>query len=141
MHVDVKKLGNIPDGAGWRYVGRKQGDRNRASTPDKPRNHYGGPKLGYASVHTVLDDHSRVAYTEVHDDENAVTAVGVLHRAVDLVRAAWRHHRAGAVGQRRRLPVLLVARHVRDAVDPAQAHTPVPATNEWEGRALPPDCG
>lgn len=46
MHVDVKKLGNIPDGAGRRYVGRKQGDRNRASTPDKPRNHYGGPKLG-----------------------------------------------------------------------------------------------
>jgi hypothetical protein len=33
-------------------------------------------------VHTVLDDHSRVAYTEVHDDETAVTAVAVSHRAV-----------------------------------------------------------
>lgn len=36
VHVDVKKLGNIPDGGGWRYVGRPQGDRNRAATPGKP---------------------------------------------------------------------------------------------------------
>jgi transposase len=56
VHVDVRKLGSIPDGGGWRYVGRKQGDRNRVSTPDKPRNRYGGPNLGYAFVHTVLDD-------------------------------------------------------------------------------------
>ncbi|UBH25215.1 IS481 family transposase [Micrococcus porci] len=83
VHVDVKKLGNIPDGGGWRYVGRLQGGRNRAATPDKPRNQYGGPKLGYAFVHTVIDDHSRVAYTEVHDDETAITAVAVLHRAVE----------------------------------------------------------
>jgi hypothetical protein len=40
------------------------------------------PKMGYAYLHTVLDDHSGVAYTEVHDDETAVTAAGVLHRAV-----------------------------------------------------------
>ena len=32
LHVDVKKLGNIPDGGGWRYVGRAQGDKNRAAT-------------------------------------------------------------------------------------------------------------
>lgn len=82
VHVDVKKLGNIPDGGGWRYVGRRQGGKNRAVTPGKPRNQYGGPKLGYAFVHTVIDDHSRVAYTEVHDDERAVTAVAVLRRAV-----------------------------------------------------------
>ncbi|GAA4687681.1 hypothetical protein GCM10025781_00340 [Kocuria gwangalliensis] len=79
----MKKIGNIPDGGGWRYVGRQQGEKNRAATPGKPRNQYGGPKLGYAFVHTVIDDHSRVAYTEVHDDETAVTAVGVLHRAVE----------------------------------------------------------
>ncbi len=34
-------------------------------------------------MHTIIDDHSRVAYTEVHDDETAVTAVAVLHRAVE----------------------------------------------------------
>lgn len=83
MHVDVKKLGNIPDGGGWRYVGRRQGNKNRSSTPDKPKNQWHNPKLGYAYVHTVLDDHSRVAYTEVHDDETALTAAAVLHRSVD----------------------------------------------------------
>ena len=36
LHVDVKKYGNIPDGGGWRFVGRAQGERNRAATPDKP---------------------------------------------------------------------------------------------------------
>jgi transposase InsO family protein len=82
LHVDVKKLGNIPDGGGWRYVGRAQGNRNRAATPDKPRNAHHNPKLGTAFVHTVLDDHSRVAYAEIHDDETAATAAGVLRRAV-----------------------------------------------------------
>ncbi|WP_187662137.1 IS481 family transposase [Microbacterium sp. Nx66] len=82
VRVDVKKIGNVPDGGGWRYVGRQQGEKNRAATPDKPRNRYGGPKLGYAFVHTVIDDHSRVACTEIRDDESTVTAVDVLQRAV-----------------------------------------------------------
>lgn len=87
IHVDVKKLGNIPDGGGWRYVGRLQGNRNRASTPEKPRNHRHQPKMGHASVHTVIDDYSRVAYAEVHDDETTVTAVGVLERATAWFKA------------------------------------------------------
>jgi transposase InsO family protein len=82
LHVDVKKLGNIPDGGGWRYVGRAQGDRHRAATPGKPKSQWRGPKMGTAFVHTVLDDHSRVAYAEVHNDETAATAAAVLHRAV-----------------------------------------------------------
>jgi transposase InsO family protein len=82
LHVDVKKLGNIPDGGGWRYVGRQQGLKNRDKTPDKPRNAHSHVKVGTAFVHTVLDDHSRVAYAEVHDDETATTAVAVLRRAI-----------------------------------------------------------
>jgi transposase InsO family protein len=82
LHMDVKKLGQIPDGGGWRYVGRQQGDRNRAATAGKPRNAHYNPKLGHAFVHTVVDDYSRVAYAEIHDDELAVTAAGVLRRAV-----------------------------------------------------------
>jgi len=74
VHVDVKKLGNIPDGGDWRYVGRTQGDRNRAATPGKPKNKHYNPKLGHAYVHNVLDDHSRVVYSEIHNDETAVTA-------------------------------------------------------------------
>ena len=82
LHVDVKKLGNIPDGGGWRYVGRSQGERNRSATAGKPRNKHSNPMIGTAFVHTVLDDHSRVAYAEIHDDETAATAVAVLRRAV-----------------------------------------------------------
>lgn len=83
IHVDVKKLGNIPDGGGWRYVGRQQGSNNRSSTPDKPRSKYANPLMGKAYVHTVIDDYSRVAYAEIHDDETAITATAVLSRAVD----------------------------------------------------------
>jgi transposase InsO family protein len=82
IHVDVKKLGNIPDGGGWRYVGKQQGDRNRAATKTVAKNKYRQPLLGTAFVHTVIDDHSRVAYAEIHGDEKAETAVGVLKRAV-----------------------------------------------------------
>ena len=82
IHVDVKKLGNIPDGGGWRYVGRPQGDKHRAATPGKAKNAHHNPKMGHAYVHTVLDDHSRVGYAEVHDDETALTATAVLRRAV-----------------------------------------------------------
>jgi transposase InsO family protein len=82
LHVDVKKLGNIPDGGGHRYLGRQQGDRNRVATTGKPKNRHYNPKIGTAYVHTVLDDHSRVAYAEIHDDETAATATAVLRRAV-----------------------------------------------------------
>jgi transposase InsO family protein len=84
IHVDVTKFGNIPDGGGWRFVGVEQGDRNRTATRDrtgiKSRKYY--PKVGTCFVHTVIDDYSRVAYAEIHDDEKAVTAAGVLYRAV-----------------------------------------------------------
>ncbi|MFW7415886.1 IS481 family transposase, partial [Demequina sp. SO4-18] len=80
IHVDVKKLGNIPDGGGWRTVGRVQGKRNaQATTAARKKSH---PVIGHAFVHTVIDDHSRVAYAEIHDDEKADTAIGVLSRAV-----------------------------------------------------------
>ncbi len=82
LHVDVKKLGNVPDGGGWRYVGRQQGGKNRAATPGKPRSKGRDVLIGTAYVHTVIDDHSRVAYAEVHDDETGPTAVAVLRRAV-----------------------------------------------------------
>jgi transposase InsO family protein len=87
LHVDIKILGNVPDGGGWRFVGRLQGDRNRAATPDKPKNKWRNPQLGHAYVHTVLDDHSRVAYAEIHDRQDAPTAAAVLRRAVDWFTA------------------------------------------------------
>jgi transposase InsO family protein len=85
IHVDVTKFGNVPDGGGWRYVGRQQGDRNRSATVARtgtPRSKWRGPLIGKAFVHTVIDDHSRVAYAEIHADETAATATAVLRRAV-----------------------------------------------------------
>jgi transposase InsO family protein len=87
IHVDVKKLGNISDGGGWRFVGRAQGNRNRRTSYGAARSRANDPNLGHAFVHTVIDDYSRVAYAEIHDDETAATAVKVLRRAVDWLGA------------------------------------------------------
>src|SRR5690606_38005894 len=59
------------------------------------RNSPSEPRLGTASVHTVLDDHSRVADAEVHTDERAVIAIGVLARG-RWVRRARCHRPASA---------------------------------------------
>ena len=84
IHVDVTKFGNIPDGGGWAYVGKQQGDRNKESTAKRTglRGHAYRPLIGTAFVHTVIDDHSRVAYAEICTDEKAATAIAVLQRAV-----------------------------------------------------------
>ncbi|WIX82278.1 IS481 family transposase [Amycolatopsis carbonis] len=91
IHVDVTKFGNIPDGGGHRFVGRGQGKRNREATAKRTgrRNHRYEPRPGISYLHTVIDDHSRVAYAEICTDETSATAIGVLHRAV-----AWfaQHH-------------------------------------------------
>ena len=83
IHVDVTKFGNIPDGGGWRFVGRRQGYRNQATTPGLPKGADYKPRTGIAFVHTVIDDHSRLAYAEICADEKADTAISVLQRAVD----------------------------------------------------------
>jgi transposase InsO family protein len=87
IHVDVKKLGNIPDGGGWRFVGRYRGERNRAATETGKRSITSHRLMGTAFIHTVIDDHSRVAYAEIHGDETAATAIGVLRRAVSWFEA------------------------------------------------------
>ncbi|MDF2585500.1 MAG: hypothetical protein K0R33_4143 [Mycobacterium sp.] len=82
IHVDVTKFGRIPDGGGHRFVGRQQGARNKLETPGLPRGKDHKPRTGTGFFHTVVDDNSRVAYVEEHDDERAETAVGVLTRAI-----------------------------------------------------------
>jgi transposase InsO family protein len=97
IHVDVKKLGRVPDGGGWRYVGRQQGVRNRSATIERtgvPRNAWRNPVIGTCYLHTVIDDHSRVAYVEAHDDETKQTAAAVLRNAV-----AWFADRGVTVHQ------------------------------------------
>jgi transposase InsO family protein len=84
IHVDITKFGNIPDGGGHRFLSRKESHRNAAATARRTgeRGKAYRPAIGTAYVHTVVDDHSRVAYVEICSDERAVTAIGVLRRAV-----------------------------------------------------------
>jgi len=85
LHMDVKKLGKVPDGGGWRYVGREQGWRNRSATAARtgaPKSKYSKPLIGTCFLHTVIDDHSRVAYVEACEDETQETATAVLRNAV-----------------------------------------------------------
>lgn len=77
IHIDVKKVGRIPDGGGWRTHGRDS-EANRARGR-RPRNR--GTKAGYTYLHSAVDGYSRLAYTEPHDDEKANTAIGFLFRA------------------------------------------------------------
>src|SRR5690606_13242233 len=74
-------------GGGHRYLGRQQGNRNRAATVGAGRSKHRGVLIGKAFVHTVIDDHSRVAYAETHNDETAPTAISGLHRAVSWFAA------------------------------------------------------
>lgn len=69
VHVDIKKLGRIPAGGGWRAHGR--GNVARRSTT----------RVGYAFVHSAVDGYSRVAYSEILPNEQTVTAIGFWTRA------------------------------------------------------------
>lgn len=68
VHVDVKKLGRIPEGGGWRTLGRQAGSKHRSG-------------VGYAYLHSAIDDHSRVVYSEILGDERKETAAGFWERA------------------------------------------------------------
>ncbi|HOF64408.1 MAG TPA: IS481 family transposase [Dermatophilaceae bacterium] len=67
VHVDVKKIGKIPDGGGWRAHGRSESVRGRGN--------------GYDYVHSMVDDHSRLAYSEILPDEKGPTCAAFIQRA------------------------------------------------------------
>jgi transposase InsO family protein len=72
LHVDVMKLGRIPDGGGWRVHGR-------AATVD---HRHKSTLIGFDYLHVAIDDHSRLAYVEVLPDERVEACAGFLRRAV-----------------------------------------------------------
>jgi transposase InsO family protein len=78
LHIDVKKLGRIEGGAGWRVRDRKQ--HYNPTFTDKAGNKR--RTVGWEYVHIAVDDHSRLAYAEVLPDERATTAVAFLRRAL-----------------------------------------------------------
>jgi hypothetical protein len=74
VHVDVKKLGRIPPGGGWRLHGREA----KVSVANRHKK----TKIGYDYVHTAIDDRTRLAYSEVLPDERDATCAEFLHRAL-----------------------------------------------------------
>jgi transposase InsO family protein len=72
LHIDVKKLGRVPDGGGWRMHGRSEAVRGRGN--------------GYDYLHVAIDDYTRLAYVEALPDEKDPTCAGFLHRAVAWFR-------------------------------------------------------
>jgi transposase InsO family protein len=78
VHMDVKKLGCIPDGGGWRgHGGRTATHQSRLDkTP-----------IGYDYVHSLVDDYSRLAYSEILPDEKGPTCAEFLKRALDQFAA------------------------------------------------------
>ena len=74
VHVDVKKLGRIPDGGGHKVLGRQAGRARRSS-------------MGFDYIHSAVDDHTRLAYSEIHGDEKAATCAAFLRRAAAFFAA------------------------------------------------------
>lgn len=68
IHVDVKKLGRIPDGGGHRTLGQAKGKKNKTG-------------VGYSFIHSAIDDHSRMVYSEILGNERQETAAGFWERA------------------------------------------------------------
>jgi transposase InsO family protein len=89
VHVDVKKLGRIPPGGGWRVHGRGSTRHRRSETARhaaaRARKKHGG-RPGYVYLHTAIDDHSRLVYTEELLDERGTTAAAFWARAVKFFR-------------------------------------------------------
>jgi len=71
VHMDVKKLGRIPDGGGWRAHGRAAGETSA----------HRRARIWFDYVHSMIDDYSRLAYSEIHPDEKGPTCAGFLARA------------------------------------------------------------
>jgi transposase InsO family protein len=77
VHIDVKKQAKIPKGGGWHMSAKGRQGRQKNGQGGRPR-------LGYAYVHSAVDAYSRLAYSEVHNDEQGITAVGFWRRAKDF---------------------------------------------------------
>jgi transposase len=125
VHIDVKKLGRIPDGGGHRAHGRATASRGRG--------------IGYDYVHSAVDDRSRVAFSQILPDETGRTAARSWSRRPGS-SPSMGQDRASA--DRQRQGVCRVGGLCRDrrwAWDSAQAHALLPAPDEREGGAVQQD--
>jgi hypothetical protein len=85
IHIDVKKLGRIPPaGVADPRPGRKEEQKKSVPT-------------GYAFLHSTIDDHSRVVYSEILGDEKGDHG-SILVQSKCLLRVARDHRETGPIG-------------------------------------------
>jgi len=131
VHMDVKKLGRIPAGGGWRAHGRA------ASSTSRRR----ATVVGYDYVHSLVDDHSRLAYSEILSDEKGTTCAAFLARGaayfaahgIDRIQRVMTDKRVG-------LPVLPARCHHRTGRAPEVHQAALPLA-ERQGRTPQPHPG
>ncbi|HWI09422.1 MAG TPA: IS481 family transposase [Solirubrobacteraceae bacterium] len=122
LHVDVKKLGRIPDwGAGHRIHGNRRLQRKPTKTNAAGQRER---QVGWEFVHVCVDDATRLAYVEVLTDEKAITAVGFLKRAI----AFYARHGVSVAG--------VMTDNGSAYRDPPPAHAPLPAAHQRQGLCL-----
>ncbi len=159
IHLDVKKLGRIPDGGGWWAHGRGSQQALASKRAHKQR-------VGYTYLHSAVDGFSRLAYTEALDDEKAATTIGFfcrarvfftahgitrIHRVVTdngllprtgvLHRPRHHPHPPGSHRQRRELHRPGLHQGRGSTGQPAPADPALHAPAQREGRALQPATG
>ncbi|MFJ3230582.1 IS481 family transposase [Streptomyces sp. NPDC086787] len=79
VHVDIRKLGNIPDGGGHKVMDRRTAMDNKPTTTDQRKSCK--PVIGHSYIHSAVDDHSRLACSEILPDERQHTAIAFWQRA------------------------------------------------------------
>ena len=121
VHMDVKKIGRIPDGGGWRAHGR------RWAGPHAQKK----ARIGFDYVHSVVDDHSRFAYSEILPDETGRDLRRVLRPRARLLRRPRHHRRRGHDRQPLELHARLDARRRCSTVDGIK-HTLIKPHCPWQ---------
>ena len=115
LHMDVKKFGKFTE-PGHAVTG----DRTKRSR-----------RVGWEYCHSIVDDCSRLAYSELHDDERADTVTAFTERALDwflehgIVAERLMTDNAFSYTQNKRLRVLLHGR----AIDHLRTRPYTPRTN------------
>jgi hypothetical protein len=129
VHMDIKKQAKILPGGGWRTHGRKASSGQHHRT-----------KTGYAFVHSAIDAHRRLAYSEVHANEQAVTMMAFWRRALTFSKGYGIV--VERVDDRQRVVLSLegLRQAVRRTIDPPHLHQALPTPDKWQGRAVQPNA-
>ena len=110
-----------------------------ATVTERPRE---AAAVGYDYVHAIVDDHSRLAYVELHADEKAATVTGFLERALaffadhGITAKRLMTDNAFSYVKNRSLRELLARER-----NPTPDHRALPAPHQRQGRTLPPNDG